>query len=299
MTVAEDERSEYAAEDMSSPTRDEPLARSLGGAMVVHLVDRVGERAARVTREALDITLLPYAALKGAVFERGRGASLVLRGATSQAYFTAVEPLPVFVTIALVTGFLAISISDLLMRPNGLAPYVPSVVAVAVVREIVPVIVALVLVGRSGTAIATELGTMRVSQEIDALDACGINTDYFLVLPRLVGVTLATIALHVVMSFVALVGGFALGEAIGLVSVGLSLGDVLGAVSISTIAYALTKAVLFGLIISSTCCFHGLSVGRAFHEIPRANVRAAVQCYLACLVADAVLGVHALAEQIR
>lgn len=259
----------------------------------------LGRNVLRTLREAGEIATLPYAAVKGAFLERGRGGALVFRSLLSQVYFTAVEPLPVFAAIALVVGFLVVTVFDLLMRPNGLAPHVPTVVAVAVVREILPVIVALVLVGRSGTAIATELGTMRVSQEIDALDASGVNTDYFLVLPRILGVTIATVALMVAMSFVALVGGFVIGEALRLVSVGLSLSSVLGAVSLATIGYALVKALFFGVVISSVNCFHGLSVGRAFNEIPRANVRGAVQCYLACLFANAVLSVHALAEQIQ
>lgn len=248
-------------------------------------------------RDAVAIASLPYAAAKGAFIERGRGAELVVRSTASQIYFTAVEPLPILGSIAVLCGFSVIAISDALMRPNGLAPHVPVVVAQAIVREILPIVIALVLIGRSGTAIATELGYMRVNEEIDALDAAGVNIDYFLVLPRIVGVTISTLSLTIALSFAALFGGFMMGEALNLISVGLRFDAILEAVSLSTIAFAAVKGSAFGLVISTVNCFHGLAVGRSFTEIPRANVRGTVACYLACLALNAGLSVYALAER--
>ncbi len=248
--------------------------------------------------DAVAIATLPYAAAKGAVIERGRGAELVARSTASQIYFTAVEPLPILGAIAVLCGFSVIAACEALMRPNGLAPHVPVVIAQAIVRELLPIVIALVLIGRSGTAIATELGYMRVNEEIDALDAAGVNIDYFLVLPRIVGVTVSTLALTVALSFAALFGGFVLCEALNLVSGGLRFGAILEAVSLSTIGFATAKGVAFGLVISTVNCFHGLAVGRSFTEIPRANVRGTVACYLACLALNASLSVVALAGRI-
>lgn len=261
------------------------------------MLGAVGRRFSRWQRDAVGIAALPYAAAKGAVVERGRGAGLVARSTASQIYFTAVEPLPILGVIAVVCGFSVISISDALMRPNGLAPHVPVVVAQAIVREILPIVIALVLIGRSGTAIATELGYMRVNEEIDALDAAGVNIDYFLVLPRIIGVTVSTLSLTIALSFVAIFGGFMLGEALNLVSVGLRFDAIIDAVSLSTIGFATLKGAAFGLVISTVNCFHGLAVGRSFTEIPRANVRGTVACYLVCLALNAALSVYALAER--
>lgn len=262
------------------------------------MIGALGRNAIDLAREVASISLLPYAAAKGAWMERGRGRGLVRRSAAMQIYFTAVEPLPVFLSIAVVCGFFAITLSDFLMRPNGLAPHVPVVVAQAIVREILPIVIALVLIGRSGTAIATELGYMRVNEEIDALDAAGVNIDYFLVLPRIVGVTLATLALTVSLSAAALLGGFLIGESLSLVSVGLRFGAILEALTLETIVFAVAKAIVFGLVISTVNCFHGLAVGKSFTEIPRANVRGAVQCYLACLFLNSVISVFALVRQL-
>jgi phospholipid/cholesterol/gamma-HCH transport system permease protein len=256
----------------------------------------LGRQAIMKGREMAAISLLPFAAVKGAFLEDGRGKRLVASATASQVYFTAVEPLPIFLVIGVVCGFFAIVLSDFLMRPNGLAPYVPMVVAQAIVRELSPIVIALVMIGRSGTAIATELGYMRVNQEIDALDVSGVNIDYYLVLPRIVGLTVSSIALTVAMSAAALIGGFAVGELFNLLSVGLRFEEVVRAVTPATIAFALVKAMLFGIIISAVNCFHGLAVGRSFTEIPRANVRGAVQCYMACLSLNAIISVYALLE---
>jgi phospholipid/cholesterol/gamma-HCH transport system permease protein len=262
------------------------------------MLARLGRWALFEALEFFEMSGLPYAALKGAWLERGRGRGLVRKSLANQVYFTAVEPLPIFLLIAVTCGFFAIVVSDSLMRPNGLAPHVPRVVAEAIIRELVPLLIALIMIGRSGTAISTELGYMRVNSEIDALNVSGINIDYFLVLPRIYGVTLATICLTVAMSTSALIGGFWLGELLSLVSVGLHLGQILRAVTAATIGYALFKAFMFGIIISTVNCFHGLQVGRAFTDIPRANVRASVQCYLSCLFLNAMVSLYALLAEI-
>ena len=259
-------------------------------------LERLGRAAVLRVREAFAIAGLLYAVIKAAVLERPRGRDVVARATLTQVYFTAVEPLSLFLVIATVCGFFAIVLSDSLMRPNGLAPHIPTVVAQSVVRELVPLVIALIVIGRSGPAIATELGYMRVNQEVEALEVTGINVDYFLVLPRVVGVTAATVGLTIAMSAAALVGGYMLGEAMGLVSVGLQFQQIMEAVTFSTILFALLKAGLFGLVISVTNCFHGLSVDRSFTEIPRANVRGAVQCYVVCFFLDAAISVYALTE---
>ena len=238
--------------------------------------------------------MLPYAALKGAALEGRRGRRMVVGSAATQLYFTAIQPLPMFLFIGVTCGFFTIVISDTLMRPNGLAPYVPIVVAQSVVREVVPLVIALVLIGRSGTAISTELGYMKVNEEIDALDAAGINVDYFLVLPRIAGVTSAAVTLTVSMSAAALIGGYLLGSALNLLSVALEFEQIIRSLTPQTVILALLKAATFGVLIATINCFHGLLVGRSFTEIPRANVRGAVQCYIACFLVNATISVYAL-----
>src|SRR5678815_3487718 len=183
------------------------------------LFGQFGQAVLSRAREQLKIVALFYAAVKGAVIEGRRGRRMVVSSAVTQVYFTAIEPLAIFLLVAVTCGFFAIVLSDSLMRPNGLAPHIPTVIAQSVVRELVPLVIALIVIGRSGPAIATELGYMRVNDEIEALDLAGAHTDYRIVLPRIAGVTLAPAALSIAVSAAALLGGCLLGTAFDLVSV--------------------------------------------------------------------------------
>lgn len=260
------------------------------------MIGALGRWGIAQTKELFATYLVPYAALKGAWMERGRGGRLVVRSTAAQVYYTAIEPLPIFLMIGVMLGFFVIAAADGLMRPNGLAPHVPTVAAQATVRELVPILIAVILAGRSGTAISTELGYMRVNQEIEALEAAGVNIDYFLVLPRLLGMMLSSIGLTIFMASVALIGGFFVAQGLNLVAAGLRLTQILASLNPSTVGFALLKATVFGLTIAAVSCFHGMAVERHFAEIPRANVRGSVRSFFGCFFLNAVISVYALSQ---
>ncbi|MCS6902364.1 MAG: ABC transporter permease [Myxococcales bacterium] len=260
------------------------------------MIGELGRWGLFQVRELLATYLVPYAALKGAWLERGRGGRLVVRSVALQIYYSAVEPLPVFLLIGVSLGFFVVAAADGLMRPNGLAPHVPTVVAQSIVRELLPITIAVILTGRSGTAISTELGYMRVTQEIEALEVAGVNVDYFLVLPRMVGLILSSLGLTVCMGASALLGGYFVAQGLNLASVGLQLTQILGALTPATVGLALLKSGIFGLTIGSISCFHGMAVERHFAEIPRANVRSSARSFFGCFVLNAVISVYALSQ---
>lgn len=246
-----------------------------------------------------DISSLPIAAAKGALLERPRARGLVAKSIIEQIYFTAVEPLGVFLVVGATLGAIVLIGADALLRPLGFLRWWPAVVGHALALELTPLVLALILVGRSGTAIASELGGMRVNRETDGLASCGINLDYFLVLPRIVGVTIASAALAVSMVASGLVAGFVLGRASGTLGAGVRPSDLLAALDLPTMAQTIGRAGFFGAAIATINCHHGLRVGRSASEIPKANVRGAVQSYLVCVGANAVLTVVSLLQVAR
>ena len=92
----------------------------------------------------------------------------------------------------------------------GLAPLLPSLMAPSIVREVIPLLLGLVLVARTGTAVTAEIGTLRVTHELDAMECSGINVDAFVVLPRVLGLTIAGATLMVLTGLAGLVGGAAI-----------------------------------------------------------------------------------------
>lgn len=257
-------------------------------------IGRLGLRTEAKTAQFLGMLYLAYAAAKGWFLERRRGRRLVARTIATQIYFTTVEPLSFFALTALIFGFVVIVECDQLLPRYGLIHYVPHVIVTALVREISPLVVAMILIARSGPAIATELGYMRLNYEVDGLDVAGVNTDYFLVFPRLVGVTLASIFMMIAFCAVALAGGFVVGEVVGVISLSLLFESVVAALTLPTIGYALLKATIFGATIAIANCYHGLSVAQSFTEIPKANVRGVQHSLVLCFVANALISVYAI-----
>jgi phospholipid/cholesterol/gamma-HCH transport system permease protein len=237
---------------------------------------------------------LAYASIKGYALERGRGRGIFRRTVATQIYFTAVEPFPFFALISLVFGVAAIVEAEHLLPKYGLHALVPSLVAAALVRELAPLVIGVILIGRTGTAISTELGYMRVNQEIDALLAAGINLEYFVVLPRIIGVTVACVCLTIAFAAIGVVFGFAVARALDPLRATFIFDELVHAITPEMIGYGVLKAVIFGVQISTINCYHGLSVQTSFTEIPRANGRGALQAFVACLGVNALISIYAV-----
>jgi phospholipid/cholesterol/gamma-HCH transport system permease protein len=257
-------------------------------------VGRLGFRVELKTAQFLGMLYLAIAAWKGAWLERRRGRRLIARTIANQIYFTAVEPLPFFALTALVFGFAVIYECDTILPRYGLQYLVPDVIVTGIVREIAPLVVAMVLIGRSGPAIASELGYMRLNQEIDALDVVGVNIEYYIVFPRIIGVALATVLGMVTFCAVAIAGGFLVGEVAHVISMSLLFRSLVDALALPAIGYALLKAAFFGTAIAVSNCYHGLSVAQSFTEIPKANVRGVQHSLLFCFFANALISVYAI-----
>jgi len=160
-----------------------------------------------------------------------------------------------------------------------------------IVRELGPLVTAVVVLGRSGTAIATELGSMRLNGEIDALRAHRIDPLAFVVLPRVLGAVLSMLLLTVVFDLMGVLGGFAVSIFLKDLSFALLVGRFLAALTNTDLALTAGKAVLFGGSIAFSACYFGLRVERSPTELPRAVTRSVVASLVALFVIDGVLAV--------
>jgi phospholipid/cholesterol/gamma-HCH transport system permease protein len=144
------------------------------------------------------------------------------------------------------------------------------------VKEIGPLVCALIIIARSGTAVASEIGSMKVNQEMDGLRAVGILPDTFIVLPRIVGGVISQFCLVILFSVMAMVGGYLVALVYQPMTVGfffICLADLL---SISDFVIFGLKAIGTGCIVFSSACFFGLKVEKSSHEIPQYTTRAVV-----------------------
>ena len=168
-----------------------------------------------------------------------------------------------------------------------LGPLLVTVVA----RELGPVLINLVVIVRSGSAMTTELGVLKISGEVRALEAEGRDPFLHFVMPRVLGVALSTFCLTVVFIFVAFASGFLFSAWTGQGSRDLFLfaDTVSSAVQPKDVVNILAKSILPALFGSASCCIGGLSVGGSFTEIPEATQRALTRSVAGLFVISAAV----------
>ena len=172
------------------------------------------------------------------------------------------------------------------MRQFGAEGYVGGFVAISLVRELGPVFTALMVTGRSGSAITTELGTMRVTEQIDALSVMAANPVKHLIVPRVIAGVLMTPLLTVVSDFTGILGGYFVGVHILGINSGIFIKNITRLVDLNDIYNGLAKAACFGLILSLVGCYKGFNTYGGAEGVGRATTEAVVLASIAILISD-------------
>jgi phospholipid/cholesterol/gamma-HCH transport system permease protein len=240
----------------------------------------------------VDLSTLLYLAFRELIAERGKGFSLVFEITLRQVYFTGVQALKVLVLISLTLGTVIIiqSWTKLSFLGGGVEFLVPILILV-MFRELGPLLTAIIVIGRSGTAIAAELANMVVAHELEAIQVMGINPVYFLVTPRIIGVTLAVIALTIFFIAVGLLGGLGISKLILPITFPAFLQELQTSLEVNDLLIAFLKSLVFGLLISLICTYYGLRVGYSSIEVPQAATRGVVSAMLLCFATNALITV--------
>jgi phospholipid/cholesterol/gamma-HCH transport system permease protein len=214
------------------------------------------------------------------------GRWVMLRVLINQIRFTALQAIALVAFLAAILAFLVISQSIRQLGPLA-ADNLGTIMVVAVIRELGPLLTALIVVSRSGTAIAAEMATNRVMGEVTALEAMGIDPYIYLVLPRMLGCIVSVATLMVLFDAVALTSGF-----VGAATSGMGLqrytAIVLRTLSAKDVWLTLFKGVFFGAAVALFCSFHGLAVKAGPTEIPQAVTRGVVATIVAIFIMSAL-----------
>lgn len=246
----------------------------------------VGAQALGLVRATVDVISLLYGALVVVpLFTRGRGAWVVAELCARQVRFTGVQGLPLVCLAALALGTLIISEANAYLP----AEYAASVAAHILVKDVVPLVVAVIVIGRSGTAICVELASMKLTGQLDALLAMGMPLEHVIVVPRLVGGVLSTLCLCVFGVAVGAGGGYAASKA--LAPLPFTLEAILREVTAQDLMIAGAKALLFGAGIVLVSIREGYSVQASAREVPQATTRAVVRSMGLCLVLNSTISV--------
>ena len=245
-------------------------------------VGRVGKRAIGLYLRSLALA----GTLGGAVLSvRTPGVAarrVVRRVLLNQIFYTGFQAVSLIGTIGALLGA-TIVIQTRLMVPAADSTLIGKVLIAVVLRELSPLITAIVVAGRSGTAIATELGNMKVSSELLALTSLGIDPARFIVMPRLVAAITSVIVLMVYFAAVSLAGTAAVGLLLANTSLsGLQTG-LAAALTPHDVVLFLVKGAGLGTIVGWLCCHYGLEVKSSPTEVPQMASRAVVMSLLGCV----------------
>jgi phospholipid/cholesterol/gamma-HCH transport system permease protein len=215
------------------------------------------------------------------------GRLVTLRVLVNQIRFTALQAIGLVTLLAALLSFLVMAQSAAQLGRFGALEQMGTIMVVAVIRELGPLLTALIVVSRSGTAIAAEMATNRVMGEITALEAMGIDPYIYLVLPRVLGAIVSVACLMIVFDAVALVSGY-----IGAHQADVSLGEyrriVMATLSFKDVWITVAKGISFGAAVALFCSYHGLSVTAGPTEIPQAVTRGVVGTIVAIFIMSAV-----------
>ncbi|MFC1497063.1 MlaE family ABC transporter permease [Verrucomicrobiota bacterium] len=210
-----------------------------------------------------------------------------------QILFTGIEALGIISLIAFLAGISVVTQTQVWLTRIGQTEMLGSVLVMVIVREVGPILVNLVVAGRSGTAMAAELANMRVRGEINVLDAQGIEPMQYLVMPRVLGMAVSVFCLTIIFIALALGTGFVFGFFLKVTTSdpGLFFNNVMSAISPKDIANVFAKTIIPGLTTGAISCISGLSVRGAVTEVPVAVTRSVVASIVTVLVLSALFSV--------
>jgi phospholipid/cholesterol/gamma-HCH transport system permease protein len=259
----------------------------------IGVVERVGEWAlARWSDGAAVATLAGEAVLRAAPALRGkvrtRAGDLL-----NLIYDTSVAALPMVALVNILVGAIVAFVGGIQLRRLGAEIYVSNLIGVTEVREMAPLITAIVMSGRTGSAYAAEISAMQGSEEIDALRALGIPIFDYLVFPRLLALGVMMAPLCAYAAALGILGGFAVAVCMMNISAGTFTSHILNAVAGTDILLGLAKSVAFGSWIALAGCRIGLGSGRSATDVGRAATTAAVSGIVGVIALDALFDVCA------
>ena len=247
----------------------------------VRSAQRVGGQVLELfhnTGHALFMLLEAIWFIRFAFGKRSRNETLM------QLYITGIKSLAVITVVALFTGMILALQTGLELRRYGQEVYIGSAVAVSMIREMGPFMTGLIIAASVGSAIAAQLGTMTVSEEISALEVMSINPNRFLVMPRLVALVVMMPILAVYTNILGILGGTVVGTTQLGVSMQAYLDNAIEFATNKDLYVGLFKAFIFGIIIATVSCHQGFMTTEGAVGVGIATRRAVIISFLVILV---------------
>jgi phospholipid/cholesterol/gamma-HCH transport system permease protein len=202
-----------------------------------------------------------------------------------------VDALPVVGLISFLLGLIMAFMSSVQLQQFGANIYVASLVSLSMVRELGPIMTAIIVAGRSGSAFAAEIGTMKISDEVDALFTMGFDPTRFLVVPKIVASVITVPILTLFSDLFAIMGGLVVGVFMLDLTANAYMAQTLKTLTVFDVFWGFFKAAVFALLIAGIGCLRGFQVRGGAAEVGQATTSAVVSSIFLIILADAVFAV--------
>jgi phospholipid/cholesterol/gamma-HCH transport system permease protein len=265
---------------MSSP---QPIPqRSSAAALVLSDIGGQAEQILAYLGGLAALVGLALASLVSSPLKKRRGFDRVVH----QAMVVGVRAIPIITLITFFVGVIIALQGAYGLRRLGALQLVAGLVAISITRELGPLVAAIVVIGRSGSSFAAEIGAMRVTEELDALKTMALDPVAFLVTPKLVAMMVMMPCLAIWSDLMGVTGG----ALFGVTGAGFTLGSYFMATRESLVlrdvTTGLVKSLVFGIVITAVGCYEGFSTGAGAEEVGRSTTSAVVVSILLVVLID-------------
>jgi phospholipid/cholesterol/gamma-HCH transport system permease protein len=257
--------------------------------VVKQLLGYIGERGVLFLGRVNDVTRLTIDAMYWLLVAPFQGKGLRWGSSIEQMVLVGVNSIPIVAILTLLVGMILALQGAYVLRDFGATLYVADLVAVTMTRELAPVIVAVILAGRSGSAFTAEIGTMKVSEEVDALITIGLNPTKFLVIPKLLGIVIMQPCLTLIADVVSMLGGMLIGLTLLDLDWVRYVYQTRDALVLQDIVTGLVKAVVFAVIIAIVGCYEGFQVEGGAESVGVHTTASVVKSIFFIIIADLIV----------
>jgi len=252
-------------------------------------VQQVGEGAQELWQSIVDfVTFLGAATLSVARFATGR-AKYLKSDVVQQIEEAGAKALPIVSLISFLIGMIFAFVGVMQLRAFGAGIYTANLVAVAMIRDMAPIMTAIIMAGRTGAAYAAEIGTMKVNEEIDALTTLGIDPMDFLVTPRMIALVVMIPLLTMYGSLMGIIGGMIVGLSMIDATLVQYVQQTISSVTLGGLFSGLLMSVVFGALVALAGCQQGIACGTSAMAVGQATTRAVVMGIVLIVVSASVL----------
>ncbi|MBB3947864.1 phospholipid/cholesterol/gamma-HCH transport system permease protein [Rhizobium skierniewicense] len=259
--------------------------------VVERIFDPVGKNVLQAGADFLAGMYILGSAVRGAQMKLGRGRGVSPAAIVNQIDHMGVRAVPIILLMSFLIGAIIAQQGAFQLRYFGAEVFVVDLVGILQLREIGVLLTAIMIAGRSGSAITAEIGSMKMREEIDALKVIGLNPVGVLVFPRLVALTIALPLLTIIANFAALFGAAVVSLLYSGITFEVFLSRLHSAVEISTIASGMIKAPFMALIIGIVAAVEGMKVGGSAESLGQHVTSSVVKSIFVVILVDGVFAI--------